>query len=103
MSNKRIVMKHKLINKFVVPNAYHFAEKGTVARVVTDYGISYYIQMSDNETKADWLPVALLLEKALEKQFSNSQFIEDIMKLYKRNTENTHEKLSQSIQELISE
>jgi len=96
--------ERRLINKFVIPNRYHFAQKGTVARVVTDYGKSYYVQVSDNEIKPDWTPMALVLEAALEKQFENEKFLENIMALYE--TSRNRDELSHldtSIEELISQ
>lgn len=95
-------MKHEVINKFVVPTRYHFAKKGTVARVITDYEKSYYIQLGDDEIKPNWIPMALVLEKAFETQFATSKFIDAIINLYEQATGKDIQKLDMAIEDLIT-
>ena len=97
------MMKHEIVDKCVIPNRYHKAPRGTIARVVNDYEASYYIQLSDNDIQAYWLPLALVLEKALEKQFKIDTFIEHIIKLYDDAINDSKSKDSESITELTNQ
>lgn len=102
-NQKGILMKHAIIDKCVIPNRYHKADKGTIARVVHDYQVSYYVQISPNTLQPNWLPLATVLEKALEKQFKIDTFIEQIIQLYENAISNSKSDDTASITTLINQ
>jgi len=73
-----------LMERYNNPTNRDFAPYGTVWKVIVDQPNSYfYIQVSENEKEPEWILMEKFLEKVMEPLYTDEQFIDYCINIYK--------------------
>lgn len=75
----------KLITRYKVPTKFDFAEYGAACRVQDGDSVSYFIQLSADEEKPNWVPLGNFLEKAFSSYITHGRFLHECLRLYEHN------------------
>lgn len=84
-------MDIKIVERHARPTNYHFEPQGTIYKVLNQ-PIEYYIQVSNDIDKAQWVPISYLLEELFIDLYSNTGFLQELLMVYVDKTR-SHEEL----------
>ncbi len=80
----------KLCVRYQVMNNKEKAPYATACKVVKGYDggpdeeASFYIQISKNEEKPNWIPIGSFLEGAFKDMFEDETFLDECLRLYEK-------------------